>query len=53
MGEIAFSDLLGVDYVQTFCIAYYYDAKQFVRWEGRYNRRARATGRATDSGRAR
>jgi hypothetical protein len=34
-GEIAFSDLLGVDYVQTFCFAYYYDAKQFVRWEGR------------------
>lgn len=40
-GEIAFSDLLGVDYVQTFCFAYYYGAKQFVRWEGRYNRRAR------------
>ena len=42
-GEIAFSDLLGVDYVQTFCFAYNFKAKQFVRWEGRYNRRARAT----------
>src|SRR4029077_5272758 len=42
-GEIAFSDLLGADYIQTFCFAYYYRAKQFVRWEGRYNKRVRAT----------
>ncbi len=48
-GEIAFSDLLGEDYVQTFCFAYNFDAKQFVRWEGRYNRRARATSAKGDA----
>ena len=42
-GEIAFSDLLGEDYVQTFCFAYNFHAKRFVRWAGRYNKRARAT----------
>jgi hypothetical protein len=42
-GEIAFSDLLGEDYVQTFCFVYNFHAKRFVRWAGRYNKRARAT----------
>jgi hypothetical protein len=42
-GEIAFSDLLGEDYVQTFCFAYNFHAKRFVRWAGRYNKRVRAT----------
>lgn len=42
-GEIAFSDLLGEDYVQTFCFAYNFHAKRFVRWAGRYNKRARST----------
>ncbi len=49
-GEIAFSDLLGEDYVQTFCFAYSFDAKRFIRWAGRYNKRvraARAKGKAT------
>ena len=41
-GEIGFSDLLGEDFVQTFCFFYNFDAKQFVRAAGRYNRRARA-----------
>jgi hypothetical protein len=41
-GEIAFSDLLGEDYVQTFCFAYNLQAERFVRWGGRYNKRARA-----------
>jgi hypothetical protein len=42
-GEIAFSDLLGEDYVQTFRFAYNFHVKRFVRWAGRYNKRARAT----------
>jgi hypothetical protein len=42
-GEIAFSDLLGEDYVQTFRFAYNLHVKRFVRWAGRYNKRARAT----------
>lgn len=42
-GEIAFSDLLGEDYVQSFCFAYNFRAKRFVRWAGRYNKRTRAT----------
>ena len=42
-GEIAFSDLLGEDYVQTFRFAYNFHAKRFVRWAGRYNKRVRAT----------
>ena len=42
-GEIAFSDLLGQDYVQTFRFAYNFHAKRFVRWAGRYNKRAHAT----------
>jgi hypothetical protein len=41
-GEIAFSDLLGEDYVQTFCFAYNFQAQRFVRWGGGYNKRARA-----------
>ena len=46
-GEIAFSDLLGEDFVQTFCFFYNFNAKQFVRAAGRYNRRARANREAT------
>jgi hypothetical protein len=42
-GEIAFSDLLGADYVQTFGFAYIYPAKQFVPLGGRYNKRVRTT----------
>lgn len=40
-GEIAFADLLGVDYIQTFCFAYDFSAKRFIRWAGRYNKRTR------------
>ena len=42
-GEIAFSDLIGEDYVQTFCFAYKFAAKRFVRCAGRYNKRSRVT----------
>ena len=42
-GEIAFSDLLGEDYVQPFCFAYNFNVKRFVLWAGRYNKRGRAT----------
>ena len=41
-GEIAFSDLLGADYVQSFCFAYNFKARQFVRWTGNYNKRTRS-----------
>jgi hypothetical protein len=41
-GEIAFSDLLGEDYVQTFCFAYNFQAERFVRAAGRHNKRTRA-----------
>jgi hypothetical protein len=44
-GEIAFSDLLGADYVQTFCFAYDFLLERFVRWGGRYNKRTRTSGR--------
>lgn len=38
-GEIAFSDLVGTDYVQTFCFAYDFRSKSFIQWAGKYNRR--------------
>jgi hypothetical protein len=41
-GEIAFSDLLGTDYVQTFCFAYDFPSKGFIQWAGKYNRRRTA-----------
>ena len=51
-GEIAFSDLPNEDYVQTVCFAYNFHAKRFVRWAGRYNKRARARTKGEATGKA-
>jgi hypothetical protein len=40
-GEIVFSDVLGTDYIQTFCLSYDRHAKRFVPLGSKYNRRTR------------
>jgi hypothetical protein len=38
-GEVIYADIFGNDWIQTFCLTYYYEAKRFVAADGQYNRR--------------
>lgn len=40
-GEIEFSDLLGNDYVQTFCLVWHPQIGRFIPWRPKYNQRKR------------